>query len=214
MSKYFCTFDKKYFKMSTTKIIRESLLYAISYQSYRNLIDKYAEEGKSSGPEQTDERIHYTALNEKRYKRLDKTIEIPEDKAEFFKKYRRSRTLLVIVETWCADAAQILPVINKITELNPKLNLKIVFRDDNEPLMNLFLTNGGKAIPVVLFLDLQENVLARWGSRPSTATKMVEDYKAAHGALTPEFKEELQKWYNQDKGLTIMSDFIKILEEI
>ena len=80
--------------------------------------------------------------------------------------------------------------------------------------MNLFLTNGGKAIPVVLFLDLQENVLARWGSRPSTATKMVEDYKAAHGALTPEFKEELQKWYNQDKGLTIMSDFIKILEEI
>jgi thioredoxin-like protein len=195
-------------------IIRDSLLKSVSYETYRHLIDKYEAEGKSSGTEQTEDRIHYTALNQKRYKRLDKTIIIPEDKAAFFKNYPHSLCLLVITESWCADAAQILPVVHKITELNPKLTMKIVFRDENEELMNLFLTNGGKAIPIVIFLDLQDNVLAYWGSRPSAAKKMVEDFKTAHGSLTPEFKEDLQKWYNQDKGLTIVDDFINVMQTL
>ena len=199
--------------MTQKQIIQQSLLNSISYTTYRNLIEKYAQEGKTSGPEQEQERIHYTSLNEKRYKRLDKTIEIPEEKAIFLKNFSKSVTLLAITESWCGDAAQILPVVNKIAELNPKLNLKLVFRDENEELMNLFLTNGGKAIPVIIFLDLENNVLAWWGSRPSKATKMVEDYKTRHGKLSAEFKEELQKWYNQDKGMNIIDDFIKILSD-
>ena len=200
--------------MDTTQIIRNSLLKAVSYETYRNLIDKYATEGKSSGEEQTEERIYYTALNQKRYKRLDKTIEIPEDKAQFFANYPKSVCLLVIIESWCADAAQIVPVVHKIAELNPKITMKLVFRDENEELMNLFLTNGGKAIPIVVFLDLEDKVLAHWGSRPSVATKMVEEEKAKNGKLTPEFKEELQKWYNQDKGATIVDDFTKIMKTL
>ena len=180
--------------MEKTQIIRNSLLKAVSYETYRNLIDKYEAEGKSSGEEQTEERVYYTALNQKRYKRLDKTIEIP--------------------ESWCGDAAQIVPVVHKIAELNPKITMKLVFRDENEELMNLFLTNGGKAIPIVVFLDLEDKVLAHWGSRPSVATKMVEEEKAKNGKLSPEFKEELQRWYNQDKGATIVDDFKKILETI
>lgn len=200
--------------MDKKQIIQESLLNSVSYPTYRNMIEKWTQEGKTSGVEQQQELINYTALNEKRYKRLDKSIVIPEEKANFFKNYTKSVTLLVITESWCGDAAQIVPVVNKIAELNPKIMLKLVFRDENEALMNLFLTNGARAIPVVVFLDLENNVLNHWGSRPSIATQMVEDYKAAHGKLSAEFKEELQKWYNQDKGNNIVDDFIKILSEI
>ena len=200
--------------MEKTQIIRNSLLKAVSYETYRNLIDKYEAEGKSSAKEQTEELVYYTALNQKRYKRLDKTIEIPEEKAEFFINYPKSVCLLVITESWCGDAAQIVPVVHKIAELNPKITMKLVFRDENEELMNLFLTNGGKAIPIVVFLDLEDKVLAHWGSRPSVAAKMVEEEKAKNGKLSPEFKEELQRWYNQDKGATIVDDFKKILETI
>lgn len=200
--------------MEKTQIIRNSLLKAVSYETYRNLIDKYEAEGKSSGKEQTEELVYYTALNQKRYKRLDKTIEIPEEKAQFFINYPKSVCLLVITESWCGDAAQIVPVVHKIAELNPKITMKLVFRDENEELMNLFLTNGGKAIPIVVFLDLEDKVLAHWGSRPSVAAKMVEEEKAKNGKLSPEFKENLQRWYNQDKGATIVDDFKKILETI
>lgn len=200
--------------MELTQIIRDSLLKAVSYETYRNLIDKYEAEGTTSGEEQTEERVQYTALNQKRYKRLDKTISIALEQADCIINFPKSICLLVITESWCGDAAQILPVVHKIAELNPKITMKLVFRDENELLMNQFLTNGGKAIPVVLFLDLEDKVLARWGSRPSVATQMVEAEKAKNGKLTPEFKEELQKWYNQDKGMTIVNDFVKILEDI
>ncbi|MDO5607863.1 MAG: thioredoxin family protein [Capnocytophaga sp.] len=197
--------------METKQIIEESLLRSISYETYRSLISQLVAEGRSSGPVQSDELIAYTAINEKRMNRLDKIIKIQEDKAEFFANYKKKVTFLVITESWCGDAAQIVPVINKISQLSPIINTKIVFRDENEALMNLYLTNGGKAIPIVVILDGENNVITHWGSRPSTATRMVEDYKAKHGKLTPEFKEDLQKWYNQDKGVTIIDDFLKIL---
>ena len=41
---------------------------------------------------------------------------------------------------------------------------------------------------------------------------MVEAYKKEHGKLTPEFKEDLQKWYNQDKGQSILSDLQAIFK--
>ncbi len=210
----FTTFGENLIIMDIKSIIQKSLLKSVSYPTYRNMIDKFVREGKTSGPEQSEELVQYTSLNEKRYKRLDKSIVIAEEKASFFKNYAKSITLLAITESWCGDAAQILPVINKITELNPKIMLKLVFRDENEELMNQFLTNGGKAIPIVVVLDLDDNVLAHWGSRPSIATKMVEEYKAQHGKLTAEFKEDLQKWYNQDKGNNIIDDFVEILKRI
>ncbi|ATA72291.1 MULTISPECIES: thioredoxin family protein [Capnocytophaga] len=200
--------------MNTKQIIEQSLLNSITYPTYRSLHQQYVNEKRTSGANQSEEYIKHSTVNESRYKRLDKTIVIPEEKATFFKNYDKQITLLVITEFWCGDAAQIIPVINKISELNPKIMLKLVFRDDNEELMNLFLTNGGKAIPIAVVLDLENNVLTHWGSRPSEATKMVEDYKAKHGALDAEFKENLQKWYNQDKGNNIIDDFVKILSEI
>ncbi|NNK28003.1 MAG: thioredoxin family protein, partial [Flavobacteriaceae bacterium] len=40
-----------------------------------------------------------------------------------------------------------------------------------------------------------------------------EDYKEEHGALTPKFKEDLQRWYNKDKGQTAIKDLIKLIQE-
>ncbi len=196
-------------------IVKQSLTKAIAYKDYRDLSVKLVAEKKTSGPVPNDENLaKYTAMNEQRSKRLDKTIKISEEKAQFFQTFDKKITFLAITEFWCGDAAQSLPVVNKITELNEKFTFKLVFRDENEALMNLFLTNGGKAIPIVIFLDEADNVLAHWGSRPSTATQMVEDFKAKHGSLTVEFKEDLQKWYNQDKGNTLVDDFVRILKEI
>ena len=195
-------------------IIEESLKKSYSYSEYIELIDSLLAQNKTTGEDHSESMLNYSKLNRQRMKRLDKTIEIPEEKAQVFINYPKSVCLLVITESWCGDAAQIVPVVHKIAELNPKITMKLVFRDENEELMNLFLTNGGKAIPIVVFLDLEDKVLAHWGSRPSVATKMVEEEKAKNGKLSPEFKEELQRWYNQDKGATIVDDFKKILETI
>ena len=143
-------------------------------------------------------------------KRLDKTIKISEETILEFQKVKEPQTWLVITEGWCGDAAQNIPVINKIAETTDKINLKVVLRDENLELMDLFLTNGGRSIPKLIALDKDNNVIDSWGPRPTVATKMVADYKAEHGVIDAAFKQDLQVWYNKDKGLSIQEDFLNI----
>ncbi|MFT5892532.1 MAG: hypothetical protein ACI9Y7_002643, partial [Dokdonia sp.] len=56
------------------------------------------------------------------------------------------------------------------------------------------------------------DVLRDWGPRPSEATQLVNDYKEAHGTLTPEFKQDLQVWYNKDKGQNTAEDLVAFLK--
>ena len=90
--------------------------------------------------------------------------------------------------------------------------MRIVLRDDNVDLMNMFLTNGSKSIPKLIMIDAASmEVVSTFGPRPTIAAKMVSDFKNEHGSLTPEFKENLQIWYNKDKGQSTIKDLTEIL---
>lgn len=193
------------------KIIQKSLESAISYQGYRSLVSDLLADGKSTGPNQSEAITNYSLLNDKRMKRLDKTIKISEETKEAFKQITKKQTWLLISEGWCGDAAQNIPVINKMVEENENIDLKIVLRDDHLELMDLFLTHGGRAIPKLIAVDEEQNVLHTWGPRPAVATKMVADYKEEHGSVDAEFKKDLQVWYNKDKGQSTQEDFVNSL---
>ncbi|TEW75603.1 thioredoxin family protein [Gramella jeungdoensis] len=195
-----------------SKLISSSIKKGVSYSTYRTLIKGLLVEGKSTGNEQSEALLEYSILNDKRMDRLDKTLKISEETSNALNKLTDNFTLLVLAEGWCGDAAQILPVINKIAESSSKIELKIVCRDENEGLMNQFLTNGGKAIPKVIVVNNKNEVVNSWGPRPSVATKMVNDYKVAHGGLDDTFKKDLQIWYNKDKGNNTQKDLLNILE--
>lgn len=193
--------------------IEKSLKNTISYSDYRTLVADLLAENKSTGHEQSEALTNYSMLNDRRMKRLDKTIKISEETIQEFQKVQEPQTWLLITEGWCGDAAQNLPVINKIADLSDNIDLKIVLRDDNLELMDLFLTNGGRSIPKLIALDADNNVLNTWGPRPTVATKMVADYKAANGSLDAEFKQDLQVWYNKNKGQSVQDDFIELVKK-
>lgn len=194
------------------KVIENSLQKAISYSAYRNLVKDLLVKGKSTGPNQSDDLLNYSLLNDKRMQRLDKTIKISEETLAKLKDIREPQTWLVISEGWCGDAAQNLPVINKIAEENKNIKLQVVLRDENLELMDNFLTNGGRAIPKLIALDKNNEVINTWGPRPDIATKMVADYKAEKGALDADFKKDLQVWYNKNKGLNVQENLIALLK--
>ena len=195
--------------------ITKSLKKSYTYTEYRNLVDELVSEGKSTGIEQSEALLNYSNLNNRRMKRLDKTLKISPENLEIIQQNKKDQTWLLLTESWCGDAAQTVPVINKIAEASNKIDLKIVLRDENEDLMNAFLTNGNKAIPKLILLEKESNkLLNSWGPRPTTATKMVNDYKKEYGALDAEFKEDLQKWYNQNKGIDTQNDLISILKDL
>ena len=198
-------------------MVLEHLTYnkqkTFTYNQYRDFIQQLVENQYTSGKEKTEERINFTLLNDRRMKRLEKTIIVSDDIQKKLSQFKMNVTWLVVIETWCADGAQVLPVLNKMAELNNGIDLKIVLRDDNETLMDKFLTNGARAIPKLIIIDKQtDEVIGTYGPRPSTVTKIVEDFKQLHGKITPEFKEDIQRWYNKDKGQTIMEDLMSLMQ--
>lgn len=145
-------------------------------------------------------------------KRFDKTVKVFDPQIETIKKLERKITFLVLTESWCGDASPSLPVMNKIAEHTEKVDFKVVLRDEHEALMNRFLTNGAMSIPKLIILDSEtKKVLGDWGPRPQPAAKMVLDHKAQYGKIMPELKEELQQWYNKDKGQTILNELLASL---
>lgn len=186
----------------------------MSYQEYRNMVSIVVEKKSNTGHEVTEALADYTMLNDRRMKRWDKTIKINEAIATSIKNKPFNQTWLVITESWCGDAAHVMPVINKIAELNDGISYRVVLRDENDALMDQFLTNGSRSIAKLIMIDNKtKQVVSTYGPRPSTATTLVNNYKTKHGSLTPEFKEDLQKWYNQDKGQTVIADLITLLKQ-
>lgn len=194
------------------EVLENSLEKAISYSDYRTLVADLLTENKSTGTHQSEALYKYSYLNDRRMKRLDKTSKLTEDTLSKVKKINDVQTWLVLTEGWCGDAAQNLPVLNKMAEENPNIDLKLVLRDENLELMDNFLTNGGRSIPKLIALDGDKNVLFTWGPRPSVATKMIADYKEEHGAVDAQIKEDLQVWYNKNKGENVQEDITSLLK--
>lgn len=194
------------------ELVQDFIPKAMDYARYRKLVSELAILGKTTGPNQSEAMINYTKLSDRRMVRWEKTFNISEEIQEKLTHLDRELTFLVLTESWCGDAAASLPILQKIAESTPKIDLKVVLRDESLELMDAFLTHGARSIPKVIVLDSsRQEIVGEWGPRPSLATKMVEDYKAEHGKLTDEFKQELQLWYNKDKGQNILQDILKLL---
>ncbi|WP_340170661.1 thioredoxin family protein [Lacinutrix sp.] len=184
----------------------------MSYQDYRTLVKDLVEKESTTSKEKTEALANYTMLNDRRMKRWDKTIKTDETVKENVSNLNINQTWLVLTESWCGDAAHVMPVINKVAELNTNIDFKVVLRDENLDLMNQFLTNGGQSIPKLIMIDNNTNkVINTFGPRPIEATQLVNDYKTKHGKLTPEFKEDLQSWYNKNKGQNVIEDLVGLL---
>ena len=193
--------------------IKKALNNSFSYLEYRELVTQLISEGKSTGHTQTEDLLNYSKLNETRMNRLEKTLKVPQELTEKLNNLSKDYIWLTISEGWCGDAAQIVPVLHKMNETSSKIDLRLVLRDDNDDLMQLFLTNGSKSIPKVVILEKDtKEVIASWGPRPEPARKLIADYKAKHGVVDEPVKIELQKWYLHDKGLTTMEEFVKLLQ--
>jgi hypothetical protein len=193
-------------------IIQSALQNSHSYTEYRNIVSKLISEGKSTGKEQSADLLHYSELNEVRMKRLEKTLKLDPEVEKTLQNLKSNQTWLVISEGWCGDAAQILPIIKLMSEASENIDLKLVFRDENDALMNQFLTNGSKSIPKLLLLDEAFNLINHWGPRPEGAKNLIIEYKANHGIVDEAAKTALQKWYLDDKGISTMKEIVAILQ--
>lgn len=187
---------------------------ALDYKTYKELIEGLLKEGKSTGPNQSAELLQYSELNLHRMNRVEKTTTLIEDLSTKLNLIKQPQIWLILAEGWCGDAAQTIPIFHLIEKQFPQIKIKLLLRDENVELMDLFLTNGSRSIPKVLMLDASSlNLLAQWGPRPSEATTLINNLKAEKLEMM-EIKEKLHAWYAKNRGLAVQSEIIDILATV
>ena len=98
----------------------------------------------------------------------------PEDR-EALAKLGRKLKVLVITEDWCGDALYNVPVLAKLVEGNPNVEMRLFLRDKNPDLMDQYLNKGMfRSIPVFAFFDENMNEVARLLERPDKMTEELE----------------------------------------
>lgn len=203
---------------------RSYLEKSISYQEYRTLGQELLEKGTTTNGDNRPEILEYTNMNMYRMNRLDKTTKINENVKNTLTAISSSEKYywVVLTESWCGDAAQIVPVMNKIAEeAGEKLELRILLRDENPDLIDEFLTNGGRAIPKLIFVkenaEKKLEIINSWGARPAEAQKLVNDYKQKVKE-NPEledfkaFSESLHGWYAKDKTQHTQNELAELIK--
>jgi Thioredoxin len=204
------------------KII-ETALQGMTYRDYADLIELLHGEQKVTGPTQSDELLEYSLHNKKRMDRLDKTFQVlPEVTARIAEIVTKDMIWLTITEGWCGDASQIVPIIDAMANVSPHVTHRLILRDDNLETMDQFLTNGGRAIPIIVFIDKQSGaILGHWGPRPVGAQGAMADYKMAiskpditdeeKAAAFAAAKLNLHSWYGKNKGLDTQNEIMESL---
>ncbi len=184
----------------------------MTFAEYTKLIEDLLAHGKTTGKNQSDAMTGYAVLNRQRMKRLEKTIELSDGVRTAAHSLTRKLIWLVVTEGWCGDAAQNVPVIEKIAAESDKIETRYVLRDENLELMDQYLTNGARSIPKMIALDAETlKVLGTWGARPAAAQSLFTEMKA-NGTEKSVIFEEMQRWYNADKTFSTQNEFEKLLK--
>ncbi len=190
----------------------DTIRQTYTYPEYLTLMDRVVAEKRTTGPKQSPEMAEYTRLNQYRMHRLDKTVHLGLDLLQAAFQVSAPQTWYVLTEAWCGDAAQSLPIIAKVAQLNPHITLTLLLRDEHPEIMDAYLTRGGKSIPKLIAVSEDDTELFMWGPRPKALQAIVWAYKENPDRPYAELQEEIQRWYNTDKTESIQRELVALLE--
>ncbi|TVQ68909.1 MAG: thioredoxin family protein [Balneolaceae bacterium] len=192
-------------------ITQDHIDKSMSYARFRDLVNSLLIERQTTGPNQSKELVQYTRLNNQRMDRVDKKTVIMPELLEELKAIGENQIWLGLVEAWCGDVPHNVPPLAKMAVSVPKVSFRLLLRDENLDVMDAYLTNGGRSIPKVIALkkDTLEE-LWTWGPRPEPAVKLFQELKEK-GVPYADISEELQKWYNKDKGQALQKEILELV---
>lgn len=119
--------------------------------------------------------------------------------------------MLVITEDWCGDASNTVPVMARLAEVLPNIQVRLVKRDENPELMDAFLTSGSRSIPMAIVLRPDWTVAGAWGPRPGELQAFVLAEKKAALRPVDEIYRDVRRWYARDRGESTLRALLDIM---
>lgn len=166
---------------------------------------------EKSEPDPASPYDQYIDINRQRVRRIFKSLDLMPEVVDAAESAPEGTKWLVLNEHWCGDGAQIMPVLDRIAEASEgRIEVRGLFRDTNLELMDHFLTNGGRAIPMTIALDAAFQVTGSWGPRPLEAAALVRELKS-NPETAEHYASHLHKWYARDKQRSIQREVAHLL---
>jgi len=181
----------------------------LSFDEYYKEVEGFSNDGKASGEDQSEAMVEYTRVNFKRMKKWRKIYKPSENWLSAVNNIQDKEDWILITESWCGDAAQSVSQISNMVDATDKLNLKVVYRDENLDLMDQFLTNGGRSIPKLIRVNSEtKEVIGSWGPRVVNAQNIVIEGKK-NGT---NYGEDLHTWYAKNKSVDLEKEFVNLIK--
>ena len=194
----------------TKAIFEKGLLYS----DYRKQVFSWLSQGKTSGQNHSSDLLEYTYLNDKRMDRIEKTQGLNETLKNSLMKVKSKQHWLVLVEAWCGDVAQNLPIMAKMADLSDNIELRMLFRDEHPDIIDRYNTEGARSIPKLIILDENFVELATWGPRPHPVQSMLNDYKSNPDETYQDYAKKAHRWYAKDKTITLQKELTELIDRL
>jgi hypothetical protein len=195
-------------------VTRDVIERAMSYEEFRLLTDRLLVDNKTTGSNHSEAMLNYTRMNVHRMIRLDKGPDLRPELLELLNQIDRKMYWLVLVEAWCGDVAQNLPVIARMAGATEQVQLLHLLRDEHPEIIDAFLTNGGRAIPKLIALDAETlKILFTWGPRPLEVQDLTMKLKT-EGVAYAEAAVVVHGWYAKNKTISLQNEFSAVLEQM
>lgn len=126
------------------------------------------------------------------------TWELEEDRAFFasFGQGTQQLTCFILCTDWCPDVIWNVPVLFRVMEAS-RIPAEVLIMDEYLDVMDHFLTHGGRAQPIAVFLDADGRVVGRWGARPGYIQVVMDEFKQNHPDRHAEgYQEKLNQVYS------------------
>jgi len=200
-------------KVLDKKLLGTVLVEGLSFQSYLNKSEEKLKNFEQFDVEPDEENKYgYLKLNNQRMDIRVRSFSAAPATVEYLSKINEELVWMVLVADWCGDCSQNLPVIFKLTEINPLFHLRLLPRDYYPQIMDKYLTNGARSIPKVVVMKMDGTELFTWGDKPQPAEELVNQCKK-EGMVKTQILEKLHLWYGKDRGKTTESELLELMKK-
>lgn len=176
---------------------------------YEALMAEEATADPSGLDAEAAQKVEFTALNLHRSRRIVRNWRPGPELVSALQSLAGPQVWLAVTEPWCGDSAQCLPHFTVLAEMRADIELRVLLRDENPEVMDRFLTDGKRSIPVVAALDPDGREIFRWGPRPAAA-QAVFDQAKAEGKEKPDLLERLHLFYGRNRGQALEEELITL----
>ena len=141
-----------------------------------------------------------------------RTARIPEWATKLACEYGANVRLLVIAEDWCGDASNTVPILAKLGDEADCLEMRLIKRDEHPEVMDQYLTNGSRSIPIVIAINGGFEELGYWGPRPSELQAWVLENKGK--MPKDELYPKVRRWYAKDRGEATLREVLGLFKPV